>query len=288
MLDYLARPPWDAAGHMTSLAGMEFAVEIVCPAWYPGAEKLIDAIPMLADQGVTAIEIGISFPNYFDHREACELRSLMSRLSSCGIRVHSVHSPFGPQYDISSLDDQVHEAGVDALIDAIELASVVGAGHVIAHASDVLQGVPNGRLERARGVLRELAAVATESGVVIALENLPPGYLGHTPAEMVSLLDGISPESIGICFDTGHANLSGRFAAFVEAMLPRAVTTHIHDNDGKEDQHRFPGDGTIDWESFSAAYHRLGPNASIMLECVPPDGVLWSEAFHRLRTALGE
>ncbi len=267
---------------------MEFALEIVCPAWYPGVEKLVDSIPMLADQGVTAIEIGIDFPNYFDHRDGRELNGLLSRLQSSGVRVHSIHSPFGPKWDISSLDDAVHERGVDALIESIELASVLDAGKVIVHASDVLPNGIDGRFERAHGVLREMADIAEESGVVLALENLPPGYLGHTPEQMDALLEGISPGSIGVCFDTGHANLSGRFHEFAEHMLRRAVTTHIHDNDGKEDQHRFPGLGVIDWHQFASQYRSSGTEASIMLECVPPEGMIWSEAFQRLRTALGE
>ena len=267
---------------------MESDLEIVCPAWYPGVKKLVDAIPALADQGVTAIEIGIDFPEYFDHRNGTELDSLISRLARAGVRVHSVHSPFGPQYDMSSLDDSVHERGVDSLIDSIELASLLEADKVIVHASDVLPNGANGRLERARGVLREMAGVAQESGIVLALENLPPGYLGHTPEQIDALLAGISPESIGICFDTGHANLSGRFAEFAWAMLPRAVTTHIHDNDGTEDQHKFPGLGVIDWHGFASAYRGSGTKASIMLECIPPDGMAWSEAFQRLRSALGE
>jgi len=267
---------------------LESTLEIVCPAWYPGADDLITAIPALADQGVTAIEIGINCPNYFDHRDGFELQKLLSELSATGVRVHAIHSPFGPQYDISCLDDEVHERGVDSLIDAIELASVLGAGNVIVHASDVLPEKIDGRVERARGVLRELAVVAKESNVVLALENLPPGHLGHTPKEMFTLLEGTSRDSIGICFDSGHANMSGRFAEFADALLPYAVTTHIHDNDGTADQHKFPGEGIIDWPGFSAAYRRSGSTASIMLECAPPEGVIWREAFHKLRVALGE
>lgn len=273
------RAPW---------SGLEFTLEIVCPAWYRGAEKLVDAIPLLADQGVTAIEIGIDFPDYFDHRNGYELQKMVSALSLSGIRVHSIHSPFGPHYDVSSLDDETHERGVDALIDSIELANLLGAGKVIVHASDVLPGAANGRLERARGVLRELAVVAKEYGVVVALENLPPGYLGHTPEEIFDLLDGTDRGSVGVCFDSGHANLSGRFPDFAQALLPHAVTTHLHDNDGTKDQHRFPGEGTIDWHGFASTYRTSGSNASIMLECIPPDGVLWSEAFQRLRLAMGE
>jgi sugar phosphate isomerase/epimerase len=261
-------------------------LEIICPAWYSEIEKLIDAIPVLADQGVTAIEVGIDFPDFFDRRDPTELRALVAKLASCGVRARSVHSPYGPTLDISSLKDQTHEQGVDRLIDSIEFAGVLGAGIVIVHASDKLSGCSAGRFERARGVLREVAIVAKESGVMLALENLPPDHLGHTPEEILSLLDGTDPDSMGVCFDCGHANLSGRFVEFTQALLPHAVATHIHDNDGTEDQHRFPGTGTIDWRAFAAAYRGSRANATIMLECKPPEGMPWSEAFQKLRAAL--
>lgn len=266
---------------------MEFRLEIVCPAWCPGAETLIEAIPILADQGVTAVEIGIHHPHYFDHRNGPQLQKLMSVLSATGIRVHSIHSPFGPQYDISSPDDEVHDRGVDTLIDSIELANLIEAEKVIVHASDVLPNGKNRCMERARGVLREMSLVAKESGIMLALENLPPGYLGHTPDEIMVLLDGTDPDGIGVCFDSGHANLSGKFVDFAGALLPYAVTTHIHDNDGKQDQHKFPGEGTIDWRRFGTVYHSIQCTASIMLECMPPNNTIWKEAFHQLRLELG-
>ena len=263
-------------------------MEIVCAAWYPGIEKLIEAIPVLADQGVTAVEIGVDTPEYFDYRNASELQQLITVLGSSGVRAHSIHTPFGEAYDISSLDDSIHERGVDALIDSIELASVIDADKVIVHASEALNGNKSRRMERARGVLREMGSIASESGIVLALENLPPGYLGHTPEEIIGLLDGTDRGSVAVCFDSGHANMSGHFVEFCSALLPHAVTTHLHDNDGKEDQHMFPGLGNIDWPGFASTYRVLGCKASIMLECKPPDNMLWSEAFQNFRTALGE
>lgn len=263
-------------------------MEIVCPAWYPGAELLTEAIPTMADQGVTAIEIGVGAPDYFDHRDGCQIQKLLDTLLSSGVRVHSIHAPFGPDYDVSSLDDAIHERGVDSLIDAIELASVMDADKVIVHASDTLNGERARRADRARGVLREMASVAAESGIVLALENLPPNYLGHTPDELLALLDGTDRGAVGVCFDSGHANLSGHFPEFASAILPLAVTTHLHDNDGTADQHLFPGSGSIDWRTFASTYRILECKATIMLECKPPADMLWSEAFQKLRIALGE
>lgn len=243
----------------------------------------------MADQGVTAIEIGVGTPEYFDYRNAAELQKLLHVLSTSGVRAHSIHSPFGENFDISSLDDSIHERGVDALIDAIELASVLDADKVIVHASEALNGDKRSRrMERARGVLREMGAVASESGIVLALENLPPDYLGHSPEEILSLLDGTDRGSVAVCFDSGHANISGHFVEFANALLPHAVTTHLHDNDGSGDQHSFPGHGNIDWKGFATSYRVLGCKASIMLECKPPENMMWSEAFQVFRSALGE
>jgi len=262
-------------------------LEIVCPAWYPGADKLIEAIPVLADQGVTALEIGLNSPEFFDYRDGAELQRLLDALSSSGVRAHSIHAPFGERYDISSLDDSVHEQGVDSLISAIELASVIDADKVIVHASERLNGDRSRRMERARGVLREMGVIAAESGIVLALENLPPDFLGCTPEEIISLLDRTDRGSVGVCFDSGHANLSGHFLEYASALLPLAVTMHLHDNDGTADQHAFPGVGNIDWPTFAHTYRVLECKATLIIECKLPQGMVWSEAFQEMRMTLG-
>lgn len=270
-------------------------MEIVCPAWCPGAENLTDALKTLADQGVTAVELctsyprfGINYPDYFDHRNAFEIDMMLAQLKSSGIRVNSVHAPFGVNCDISSPCDEVHERGVDALIESIELATVVDAKIIVLHASDALADGISKRLDRARGVLREVSVVAEESGVVLALENLPPGYLGHTPEEIKLLIEGARPGAVGVCFDSGHANLTGRFTEFAEMLIPYAVEVHVHDNDGMRDQHKFPGEGTISWKAFAEIYHRRAEGPCIMLECIPPAGLIWGAAFRRFRNVLEE
>jgi sugar phosphate isomerase/epimerase len=249
---------------------------------------LVEAVPLLANQGVTAIEVDLNDQDYFDWKEVSEVQSLVVALADSGVRAHSVHSPHSTSLDVSSLNDSVHEQGVDALIESIELASVLGAGMVIVHASERLDGAPNGRFERARGVLREMSVVARETGIVLALENLPPGRLGHTPEELLDLMDGCDRGGIGVCFDAGHANLSGRFAEFTRALLPRSIVTEVHDNDGGKDQHMFPGQGTIHWNIFTDTYRNSACNASITLQCPPPHDMPWKEAFQELRAALGD
>lgn len=262
-------------------------MEIVCWALYPDIDKLIEAVPKMADEGVTAIEIDLNSSICADNRDAQGIDKLINCLSRAGVRAYSVHAPFDPLSDISSPDDSVHEHGVEGLIGSIEIASILGAERIVVHAGSIVTNGHSQQLERARGVLREVGVIAREAGAILALENLPPQYVGHTPEEIHGLLDGTDAESVALCFDCGHANMSGKFEEYMDALLPKAVIAHVHDNDGGDDQHRFPGQGNINWQRFAEAYQATNRKATIVLECRPPENMLWSEAFHRLRLALG-
>jgi sugar phosphate isomerase/epimerase len=261
-------------------------VELVCPAYLPETGKLVEALPLLADQGVTSVELGLGYPDYFDHRDAVEMTAAVTVLAACGLRVHSVHAPCGQFCDLSSLDDGVHERGVDALIESIEIAGVLEARKIVVHGSYYVGDSRSRRMDRARGVLREMAVVARESGLTLALENLPSGCLGETAEELLTLIGDGAVGSLGVCFDTGHANLTGSFRETAQMLLPRSVTAHFNDNDGHSDQHGFPGAGTIDWRMLSSLFVSLGSKADIVLECLPPTGMLWSQAFQHMRGML--
>ena len=55
--------------------------------------------------------------------------------------------------------------------------------------------------------------------------------------------------NLNYVFDTGHAHIGAGIEHEFEIMKPRIRSLHVHDNDGKEDQHLFPMSegGTIDW-----------------------------------------
>ena len=46
----------------------------------------------------------------------------------------------------------------------------------------------------------------------------------------------------------------------------RLKVLHVHDNDGKNDQHRAPFTGTIDWEDFTSALAETGFRGVMSLE----------------------
>ena len=59
---------------------------------------------------------------------------------------------------------------------------------------------------------------------------------------------------VGICFDVGHANVSGfKISEQMEILKGRIDVLHIHDNLGKgqKDAHMLPFDGSVDWEDVA-------------------------------------
>lgn len=262
-------------------------MDFVCPAWHSSIEDFFEEIPILAAQSVRAIEIGMRSPVFLEDTCHSEIEMVIRDLGRAGIKVNSVHAPFGPSVDLSSFDDNIHEQGVAAIIQAIEFTRMLDAKFLIVHAShgDISDDRAK-RLDRARGVIRELAVLAEASEITLAIENLPPQYLSAIPDETLRIVKGAASANVGVCFDTGHANLSNHFEDFAHQLLPKTVTAHIHDNLGLLDEHLFPGEGSIDWALYGNLIRELCPKAPQMIECKPPEDWDWPRAFIHLNELL--
>jgi sugar phosphate isomerase/epimerase len=118
------------------------------------------------------------------------------------------------------------------------MASDLGTDVIILHA-------PAGAsLESQLRSLQSLEAGARRLGVRIALENLGGGSLARAEA----LLGRFGPDYLGVCCDTGHANLLPGTMDWLEGVKDRVISIHVHDNDGAGDDHRIPFTGTVSWE----------------------------------------
>jgi len=57
--------------------------------------------------------------------------------------------------------------------------------------------------------------------------------------------------NLNVCLDVGHAHMNEGVETAYRLLKSRIRSTHVHDNNGKEDLHLFPtlasGQGTIDW-----------------------------------------
>ena len=57
--------------------------------------------------------------------------------------------------------------------------------------------------------------------------------------------------NMSFCLDVGHANMNEGVSTAFRILKGRIRSTHLHDNDGKEDSHLWPffsQGGTVDWK----------------------------------------
>lgn len=128
----------------------------------------------------------------------------------------------------------------------------------------------------------DLISTADRFGVVINLENTfdshhvqKPGDLPYpytTARDMINLMNDVGGNSIKICLDTGHANISAQDIPEMIRMFGRDLATvHLNDNYGKiepiyEDLHLFPGYGRIEWEPIFRALKEVGFGGAMNME----------------------
>ena len=85
------------------------------------------------------------------------------------------------------------------------------------------------------------------------------------------MFERFEPDFVGLCYDSGHAVLTGQ-DDLIARHGDRLLVTHLHDNDGESDQHLLPGKGKIDWASELVAIKQSGYSGTINLEVALPDG----------------
>jgi len=103
-------------------------------------------------------------------------------------------------------------------------------------------------------------------GVLVVLENIAE----RTPDSMIRLIETVGSDFLGLCFDIGHAGLCSPLspAEWVEQMGRRLKHVHLHDNNGKADEHLPVGKGKTDFDSFFAALARQAPDATVSMEVI--------------------
>ena len=228
-----------------------------------------EALTALADAGIHEIELssGKLAPFYEVLDYPAKAKDYSALAASCGVRISSIHLPFAPfsQIDPSTRNPEKRAFLLEKQTELIRAAGDAGIGIAVIHPS----GEPYPEEERAErlacacGVLEQLTRVATESGMVLALENLPRTCLGRSSEEMLYFLDRI-PE-LRACFDTNHS-LSEDNVHFIRALGDRIVTLHVSDYDGVDEKHWLPGEGINNWSAMIGALEEVGYTGRFLYE----------------------
>ncbi len=206
--------------------------------------------------GISKIELFCSAA-HFDYSSQEAVRDLAGWLGERGLELHSLHSPTqrdtagrhesGVPISISDGERTRRLDAVDEVKRAIDVAERIPFKYLVQHLGSSRQSADARFIDAAFNSLEHLAIFAKQRGVTIALENTTTEI--GAPLSLANFIKETHLNDLRFCFDTGHAHIEPGIAAAFETMRERVVTTHVHDNDGEDDEHLLPYEGTIDWDA---------------------------------------
>ena len=211
---------------------------------------------LAASHGFNLIEIAAR-PGHFDWRDAVAIRDVRTFISAAGLEIASL--------SVSLIDAS---AGLAAAADLGSPLLIARADGCRAHAAGPRAMAMNtGEFRR---TVETLAEQAVASGVSAAVE-LP---LSVEPEQMVDLLESLEGAPVGVCLDVGHAQLTSGAPEAIEILSGFIVTTHLNDNTGREDQHRPPYAGSVDWPAALMAFWKTGYTGPAVFELTADPDVM--------------
>jgi sugar phosphate isomerase/epimerase len=226
--------------------------------------------------GIPAVEIFCA-RQHLDYYNKAQIAELGHWFRDSELKLQSLHSPMyndeiwgrsGP-HSVINLTELVKGKRLNMVGEikrALEIAEVVPFRYLIQHLGVSGEEFDLRKIDAAFSALEEIAIFARQRGVEVLLENIPNQL---SSAERLMQFEEITHLGLHFIFDTGHANMNEGVARAFEIMKTRIRSTHVHDNDGKEDNHLFPflsAGGTIDWAEAMRLLRSLGDDCPLCLE----------------------
>jgi len=194
-----------------------------------------------------------------------------------GLQLLDLHASEGVEKKWMSVLEYERLAGVELVTNRIDMAASLGSDVIIMHVHSGRKDAQERGLSDAQ-LRRSLDALAPHAGkqnVRIAIEN---GLF-----EVIRpLLSDYPADFLGLCYDSGHGNFARRKSGLdeLESIKDRLISVHLHDNDGKEDQHNPIFSGTVDWPRLARIMAASSYAKCVSMECnMPRSGFEDEEAF---------
>lgn len=174
-----------------------------------------------------------------------------------GLFIENVHAPFHGASNLW-LDNIEGQDYAERINSSIEDCAIHEIPTIVAHVS-CREALP---LKRKVGLnrLKKIVDTAEKKGINIAIENL------RRPEYFEYIFGNIKSERLKFCFDSGHQNCRTPDYDFLSQYKDKLIAIHLHDNDGKEDQHLLPYDGTTDWGKIMRRLKEIDYKGYISLE----------------------
>ena len=230
----------------------------------------------VAGYGFEAIEL-FATRSHFDYHDAAAIRQLKTWLAEAGLALHGIHAPITDSirggrwgtitYSTATTDGARRQNAVREAEAALQIAREIPVDVLVVHLGTPAAMNVAGDNNRGAAVrsVEEICGLAEPLGVRVALEVIPNDL--STPASIVGMLEqDLEVPQAGICLDFGHAFLMGDLPDAIETCAEHLITTHVHDNRRRADDHLTPYGGAIAWDAALTSMQKIGYDGTYLFE----------------------
>lgn len=192
---------------------------------------------------------------HFDYRDPNQVRDVAQWFSDHSVALHALHAPLYSDFDwgltgglaisVAHLERRLRIDSMDEIKRVLDVAERLPFRYLVLHLGLEEEEYSLEKFDAAFTSIEHLWIFAKERGAKLLLENTS-SPLG-TPERLLQFLEYTRLEQVGICFDTGHAHLTGDVQEAFRALGDLIASVHLHDNHRERDEHLMPLEGGIEW-----------------------------------------
>lgn len=244
----------------------------------PGARRTqSEALKLIRNAGFDTVDFGLFTLGKHPDESGNHSDWIAGRRRYCdelGLKINQTHAPF---YEGCPMPEGYRERLLECVKDTVAL----GADCLVVHADTwYKENYSQWDYEKVIAAVYEVYAPAVELaarfGIKIAMETLHE-WLGNANhrvrlcsyvEELNDIIDKFNCDTVGVCWDFGHAGLMYKDDQFEEMKRLKhpIIATHIHDNTFKRDAHNLPFQGSIDWYKAMQSLAEVGYAGDLTLE----------------------
>ncbi len=179
-----------------------------------------------------------------------EVKKIGQLLNQFNLKLNDLHATEGNKGKWYSLNENERKLGVRLVKNRMLMSYQLQSKVIVLHPYYSHKKNENEfYFTQAIKSLKELKKLSKKLGVKIALENLYDHINIFDNIE--KLFENFNKDYLGICYDSGHGNITKGGLSRLELLKERLIALHLHDNNGKNDQHKLLFSGTVDWEKLA-------------------------------------
>lgn len=241
-----------------------------------------ESVKMIHDAGFEAIDLGFGNVGDADYilggddweKKVDELGNEAAKygIEFCQLHMPSIKGDNDPRFKTPGFKELFFQSMERALVAGEKLNIPWAVAHPLAlkqagNDPDVLMKLNHEYYDK-------YVELGIKRGVGFAFENMIQNkdggakvrYCGHYH-DLIDYVDSFNDPMVGICWDFGHANISGFDQCIgLRKVGKRLKCVHIDDNFGNSDHHLIPFTGKVDWHKIMPVLAEIGYEGECNLE----------------------